>query len=89
MSNQTLPAGSQKFTWDGKTSTGTAAAPGEYKLHITARDASGQDVTVKTELMGVVESVEVADGEPVLVMGTNRVPLGNVRSITWPVANKE
>lgn len=86
-STQTLPAGSQKFTWDGKTSTGTAALPGEYTINITARDAAGQNVSVKTEILGVVNSVDVSEGEPVLVIGANRVPLGKVRAITWPAPN--
>lgn len=86
-SNQWVPAGAQKFTWDGKTTTGSAAPSGEYKIHITARDASGQNVTVKTEIVGQVESVDVSNGDPVLVFGSYRVPLDKVRSVSWPASN--
>ena len=85
-SNQWVPAGPQKFTWDGKTNTGTTAPPGEYTIHVTGRDASGQNVTVKTELVGKVESVDISEGDPVLVFGSTRVPLDKVRSVSWPAS---
>lgn len=83
-SNQWVPPGAQKFTWDGKTTTGSAAPPGEYTIHISGRDASGQDVSVKTEVVGQVESVDISGGDPVLVFGSYRVPLDKVRSVSWP-----
>jgi flagellar basal-body rod modification protein FlgD len=79
-----VPGGSQKFIWDGRTSTGGTAPPGDYTIQITARDASGQSVSVKTEIVGRVESVDVSEGQPVLIVGSNRVPLDKVRAITWP-----
>jgi flagellar basal-body rod modification protein FlgD len=85
-SNQSVTAGAQKFTWDGKTTTGSSALPGEYTIHITARDASGQNVSVKTEIVGQVESVDVSEGDPVLVFGSYRVPLDKVRSVSWPAS---
>jgi flagellar basal-body rod modification protein FlgD len=84
---QQLSAGAQKFVWNGKTSTGTQAIGGNYRISVSARDASGQNVSVKTEISGRVESVDVSDNEPVLVIGSNRVPLGNVRSIAPPTSN--
>ncbi len=86
-STQAVPAGAQKFVWDGKTNTNTTAPPGDYTIHVTARDAAGQNVSVKTEILGRVESVDLSDGEPVLVIGPNRVPLDKVRAITWPASN--
>ena len=86
-STQAVPAGAQKFVWDGKTTTGGAAPPGEYTIHITARDPAGQNVSVKTEIVGQVESVDVSGGDPVLVFGSNRIPLDKVRSVSWPASN--
>jgi flagellar basal-body rod modification protein FlgD len=83
-STQSVPAGSQKFTWDGRTSTGGTAPPGDYTIQITGRDASGQSVSIKTEIVGRVESVDVSEGEPVLIVGSNRVPLDKVKAVTWP-----
>jgi flagellar basal-body rod modification protein FlgD len=83
-STRAVPAGSQKFIWDGRTSTGGTAPAGDYTIQITARDAAGSSVSVKTEIVGRVESVDVSEGEPVLVVGSNRVPLDKVKAITWP-----
>ena len=86
-STQAVPAGEQKFVWDGRTSTGTTAPPGDYTIQISARDASGQNVSVKTEIVGRVESVDVTDSDPVLLIGSNRVPLTKVRGISWPASS--
>ncbi len=86
-STQSVSGGPQKFIWDGKTTTGSTAPPGEYTIHITARDPAGQNVSVKTEIVGQVESVDISDGDPVLVFGPNRVPLDKVRSVSWPPSN--
>jgi len=86
-STQAVPAGEQKFVWDGRTSTGTTAPPGDYTIQISARDASGQNVSVKTEIVGRVESVDVTDSDPVLLIGANRVPLTKVRGISWPASS--
>ena len=79
--NIALSAGAQKFTWDGVTSTGTRAPEGDYKITVAAKDASGQTVSVKTEITGRVDTVDMTNDEPVLIVGSSRVPLGQVRTI--------
>src|SRR5918998_1529669 len=37
---QPLSAGAQKFVWNGKTSTNTQALEGNYRISVSARDAS-------------------------------------------------
>ena len=83
----TVTAGAQKFTWDGKTSTGTDAAAGDYKITVSAKDASGQEISVKTEITGRVDTVDMTEDEPVLVVGSLRVALAHVRSIRRPDSN--
>jgi flagellar basal-body rod modification protein FlgD len=78
---KTLNAGSQSYVWDGKSSTGLPAPEGNYTITVTARDVSGQSVTVKTEISGMVDSVDMAGDSPVLVLGSMRVPLENVKTI--------
>jgi flagellar basal-body rod modification protein FlgD len=77
-----LSAGAQRFAWNGRTSTGTPAPEGDYTINVSAQDAAGQGVSVKTELSGKVDAVDMSDVTPVLVIGASRVPLGNVRSIS-------
>jgi flagellar basal-body rod modification protein FlgD len=76
-----LTAGGQSYVWNGRTSTGLPAPNGNYTLTVTARDVSGQAVTAKTEIAGRVDSVDMAGDSPVLVIGSTRVPLENVKTI--------
>lgn len=79
-----LSAGSQSYVWDGKTSTGLPAPNGNYTITVAARDVSGGAVTVKTEIAGKVDSVDMSGSSPVLVIGSTRVPLENVKTIDRP-----
>jgi flagellar basal-body rod modification protein FlgD len=78
---QTLKSGSQSFEWNGRTSSGTIAPDGDYTLQITARDAAGQAVSVKTEIAGRVDSVDLTQEPPVLTIGNAQVPLTSIKSL--------
>jgi flagellar basal-body rod modification protein FlgD len=82
-----MAAGAQRFAWNGITSTGTRAPDGDYTLSVSARDPAGQSVAVKTEVAGRVDSVDLSGEAAVLIVGSSRVPLANVRSISRPAAN--
>jgi flagellar basal-body rod modification protein FlgD len=77
-----MMAGAQKYGWNGITSTGTRAPDGDYTITVSARDPAGQSVSVKTEVAGQVDSVDMSGDMPVLLIGSSRVPLANVRSIS-------
>ena len=79
-----LQAGVGKFTWDGKTSTGTTAPDGDYTITVAALDSAGQGVLVKTEISGRVDAVDMTGDTPQLVIGSIRVPLGSVKTIGLP-----
>jgi flagellar basal-body rod modification protein FlgD len=76
-----LTAGAQSFAWDGKTSTGATAPEGDYTVTVAALDASGQGVSVKTEVSGRVDSVDMTGDTPQLVIGSIRVPLASVKTV--------
>jgi flagellar basal-body rod modification protein FlgD len=78
---QALNSGSQSFTWDGKTSTGLAAPDGDYTIKVTALDATGQSVSVKTEVSGKVDGVDMSGDTPILLIGATRVPVTSVKSL--------
>jgi flagellar basal-body rod modification protein FlgD len=82
-----MAVGAQRFAWNGITSTGTRAPDGDYTLSVSARDPAGQSVSVKTEVSGRVDSVDLSGDAAVLMVGSSRVPLANVRSISRPTAN--
>jgi flagellar basal-body rod modification protein FlgD len=76
-----LTIGQQSFTWDGRTSTGAVAPDGDYSITVTARDASGQDMAVATELTGTVDGVDLSGTVPTLLVGSSRIPLTGVTSV--------
>jgi flagellar basal-body rod modification protein FlgD len=82
-----MAAGAQRFAWNGITSTGTRAPDGDYTLSVSARDPAGQSVSVKTEVSGRVDSVDLSGDAAVLIVGSSRVPLASVRSISRPAAD--
>ena len=77
-----LTAGGQSYMWDGRTSTGQTAPAGDYTITVTGRDVAGQTVSVKTEIAGRVDRVDLSGDEPILVIGGVQVPLKTVKSIT-------
>jgi flagellar basal-body rod modification protein FlgD len=79
---KSLGSGTQTYEWDGLTSTGLPAPEGDYTITVVGRDLSGQAVSIKTEISGRVDSVDMAGDDPVLVLGGVRVPLPNVKAIT-------
>ncbi|GJD35521.1 flagellar hook assembly protein FlgD [Methylobacterium aerolatum] len=77
----TLAAGSQAFTWNGKTSAGLNAPAGTYSIKVAATDATGSSVAVDTSVTGLVSEVDLSGGTPVLLVGSQRVPLSSVQQI--------
>ncbi|TXN66199.1 flagellar hook assembly protein FlgD [Methylobacterium sp. WL30] len=76
-----LAAGPQTFSWNGKNSSGLASAAGTYSIKVSATDATGAAVSVATETTGTVDEVDLSGANPVLVIGTSRVPLSSVTGI--------
>jgi flagellar basal-body rod modification protein FlgD len=78
---KSFPAGSQSYKWDGRSSTGLPAPDGTYTIAINARDTLGQQMSVGTEISGVVDGVDFSSESPTLLIGQNRVPLEGVKSM--------
>ena len=79
-----LPTGVQTFTWDGKDSTGKAAAAGSYTFNVTATDGSGQAVAATPFGAGKVESVFLNGGSgPTLQLQgrSGTVPLSSIQGV--------
>lgn len=82
-----LTAGQQSFTWDGRTSAGQKAPEGEYQITVTGQDATGATVSIKTEVIGRVDSVDLSGDETMLVIGNLRVALSKVKAVARAVSN--
>lgn len=76
-----ITAGDQSFVWDGRTTSGGNAPAGQYTIVVAARDASGQAMSIKSEITGTVDNVDVTSDVPVLKIGDISVPMTSVKSI--------
>lgn len=76
-----LDSGIQNFVWDGRNNSGVKQPDGDYKLAITAKDASGQTVAVSTEIQGVVDSVDMSKSPPVLSVNNTEYALDRIKRV--------
>jgi len=76
-----LSAGSQSFTWNGKTSAGITSPDGTYSIKVAALDATGASVSVDTSVTGTVSEVDLSGSTPILLVGSQKVPLSSVQQI--------
>lgn len=79
-----LEAGQQGYTWDGRTANGTRAPNGDYSISVTATDVTGKDVNVTTQIVGVVDSVDLTGSAPALKVGAASVAVDKVKSMRKP-----
>lgn len=80
----TFPANAgnnQPFNWNGKDNNGVQQADGSYKLTATAKDSSGNSVAVKTQVEGVVSSVDLTQSPPLLSIGGQTFTVNQIQSI--------
>ncbi len=76
-----LSAGDGSFSWDGTTSTGGTAAPGNYTLTVTARDAAENPIAVKVSVRGTVDGVDMSGDIPILLVNGARFNVDDVTEI--------
>jgi len=76
-----LSAGDQPFTWDGKDASGTQWPDGNYKISITATDASGQAVAVPTEIQATVDSADLTQTPPTLSIAGQDYTLDKLKRV--------
>jgi len=73
----TNPAGVYQFTWDGLDASGNAAESGIYSVNAVYNDQNGN--AQQTRLGAYpIESVRFQDGQTLVKVGSNYVPLENV-----------
>lgn len=71
----------QKLLWDGKNQQGTTLPDGQYSFQVSAVDAQGNPIGVKTTMVGAVEGVTFDQGNAYLQIGSNKVPLSEIIAI--------
>jgi flagellar basal-body rod modification protein FlgD len=74
-------AGTQMFSWDGKTDSGGTAPDGHYTFAVTA-SANGKAVTFDTLMNARVDGVQTTSSGPTLQLaGGSQIPLAQVIQI--------
>jgi len=79
----TTTAGSNSFTWDGKTADGTQLSDGgQYTLSVSAKDSSGNSVYGYTTVSGTVTAVDSSSGTTMLTIGKTSVSTSSIIGVT-------
>ena len=79
-----LEAGSGTFDWNGLTNSGSEAPGGLYTISFDVKDANSRSETVRTELTGIVESVDMSKPEAILKVGNQEIPVSSVIAVSSP-----
>ena len=72
------PAGAHEWMWDGRDNKGNQVADGTYTFEVSATDVDGEAVVVHTYFRGVVTGVTFEDGITYLLLGEQKVAIGDV-----------
>ncbi|HEX2216374.1 MAG TPA: flagellar hook capping FlgD N-terminal domain-containing protein [Xanthobacteraceae bacterium] len=78
---RTITAGQQSFSWNGRNAAGGNLPEGNYRVSITAKDASGQTVAVSTEVEGVVDGIDVTQSPPLLTIGGQTFTVDKIKQV--------
>jgi len=71
-------SGRQEWVWDGKDNEGKELEAGTYTFEVSATDLDGEKVTVSTFLRGTVTGITFEDGITYLMIGEQKVAIGDV-----------
>ncbi|MBD8891335.1 flagellar hook assembly protein FlgD [Roseibium litorale] len=77
-----LAKGSNTYYWDGISNSGTNSDDGAYTITFKMKDKQGQSEPVSTEISGVVDEVDLSSGDAILKIGTLRVPVSSVLTVS-------
>lgn len=75
-------AGAHVLVWDGRLAGGTLAPDGVYTIKVTALDRTGSAIQASTLVSGLVSGIENANGEQQLIIGSQRLRLSDIRSVS-------
>ena len=77
---ETSPAGIQQFTWDGTNASGNYSETGVYYITASYSNANGDALTTRLGTYPI-ESVKFEGADTLVKIGSNYVPLENVKEI--------
>ncbi len=77
--------GQQNFTWDGKGNDGKQWPAGSYTLTATAKDASGESSAISTEVIAMVDSVDLTKDPPLLSINGKDYTVDQIKRVLRPI----
>ncbi len=77
--------GQQNFTWDGKGNDGKQWPAGSYTLTATAKDASGETSAISTEIIAIVDSVDLTKDPPLLSINGKDYTVDQIKRVLRPI----
>lgn len=79
-----LKKGQNSVKWNGLTTEGLPARPGEYKFAIEATDSSGAKVFSKSAFEGRISGVDFSAAGPMVIVNGQTIKLSEVKKIEDP-----
>src|SRR5688572_32065604 len=77
--------GQQNFTWDGKGNDGKQWPAGSYTLTATAKDAAGETSAISTEVIAIVDSVDLTKDPPLLSINGKDYTVDQIKRVLRPI----
>jgi flagellar basal-body rod modification protein FlgD len=85
--NFNLKKGGSSFVWDGKGNDGVQWPEGTYKMTATYLDSAGKEVAIPTEIVGVVDSVDLTATPPLLSLGGKNYTTDQIKRVIRPTTS--
>ena len=76
-----LNGGNQTFTWNGQGNNGVKWPDGTYTISVTGTGASGQALTVTSQVQGTVTAVNMSQTPPTLTVNGQSYPISAIQSV--------
>lgn len=73
--------GRHDFVWDGTKNDGSTAAPGNYRIRVSAQNAAGAPVEATTTASGSVTGIATDETGVLLDIGGASVPIASVQAV--------
>ena len=77
----TLNAGTNSYSWNGQGNNGVTWPDGSYTIAVTGTGASGQAITVTSQVSGTVSAVNMSATPPTLTINGQSYPISSIQSV--------
>jgi flagellar basal-body rod modification protein FlgD len=77
----TLNAGTQSYSWNGLGNNKVKWPDGSYTIAVTGTGASGQAITVTSQVQGTVSAVNMSQTPPTLTVNGQSYPISSIQSV--------